>query len=54
MLQDYLIDRATAEGVPVIDEGALEPSLKRVMDVVLEAVGRVEEERGHQPSERGR
>jgi 2-phosphoglycerate kinase len=37
-LQDYLIERAEAAGVPVIDQGGLEPTLKRVMEIVLDAV----------------
>jgi 2-phosphoglycerate kinase len=39
MLQDYLIERAETAGVPTIDEGGLEPTLKRVMGLVLDAVG---------------
>jgi 2-phosphoglycerate kinase len=38
-LQDYLIERAETAGVPTIDEGGLEPTLKRVMGLVLDAVG---------------
>jgi 2-phosphoglycerate kinase len=38
-LQDYLIERARTAGVPIIDEGAVEPALKRVMEIVLDAVG---------------
>jgi 2-phosphoglycerate kinase len=38
-LQDYLIERARAADIPVIDEGGVEPTLKRVMEVVLDAVG---------------
>jgi 2-phosphoglycerate kinase len=38
-LQDYLVDRAEAHGIPTIDEGGLEPTLKRVMELVLDAVG---------------
>jgi 2-phosphoglycerate kinase len=38
-LQDYLIDRADEAGIPTIDEGGLEPTLKRVMELVLDAVG---------------
>jgi 2-phosphoglycerate kinase len=38
-LQDYLIERAEASGIPTIDEGGLEPTLKRVMELVLDAVG---------------
>ena len=53
VLQDYLIERATAEGIPIIDEGGLEPALKRVMDAVLEAVGRAEEGDGGRVVEAG-
>jgi 2-phosphoglycerate kinase len=38
-LQDYLVEHARAAGVPVIDEGGLEPNIKRVMELVLDAVG---------------
>ena len=38
-LQDYLVERAEAAGIPTIDEGGLEPTLKRVMELVLDAVG---------------
>jgi 2-phosphoglycerate kinase len=38
-LQDYLIDRAEQAGIPTIDEGGLEPTLKHVMELVLDAVG---------------
>jgi 2-phosphoglycerate kinase len=38
-LQDYLIDRARAAGIAVIDEGGVEPALKRMMEIVLDAVG---------------
>ena len=38
-LQDHLVERARASGVPVVDEGGLEPTLKRVMELVLDAVG---------------
>jgi 2-phosphoglycerate kinase len=38
-LQAYLIERAEKAGTPIIDEGGLEPTLKRVMEVVLDAVG---------------
>ena len=34
---------APRPGIPIIDEGGLEPALKRVMEVVLDAVGRAEE-----------
>jgi 2-phosphoglycerate kinase len=39
VLQDYLIERAEAEGIPIIDEAGIEASLARVTEVVLEAVG---------------
>jgi 2-phosphoglycerate kinase len=38
VLQDYLIERAEESGIPVIDEVGLEPTLKRVMELVLDAV----------------
>jgi 2-phosphoglycerate kinase len=38
-LQDYLIERARGAGIPIVDEGGVEPALKRVMEVVLDAVG---------------
>ena len=38
-LQEYLIDRAEEPGIPVIDEGGLEPTIKRAMELVLDAVG---------------
>jgi 2-phosphoglycerate kinase len=38
-LQDYLIDRAQEAGIAVIDEGGVEPALKRMMEIVLDAVG---------------
>jgi 2-phosphoglycerate kinase len=38
-LQEYLIDRARQAGIPTIDEGGLEPTIKRVMELVLDAVG---------------
>jgi 2-phosphoglycerate kinase len=39
VLQDYLIESARAAAIPIVDEGGLEPTLKRVMEVVLDAVG---------------
>jgi 2-phosphoglycerate kinase len=39
VLQEYLIGRAEAAGIPVIDAGGLEPTLRRVLEVVLDAVG---------------
>jgi 2-phosphoglycerate kinase len=39
LLQDYLIARAEGAGIPVIDAGGLEPTLRRVLEVVLDAVG---------------
>jgi 2-phosphoglycerate kinase len=38
-LQDYLISRAQDAGIPVIDLGGHEPTLRRVLEVVLDAVG---------------
>jgi 2-phosphoglycerate kinase len=43
ILQEYLIERAEAAKIPIIDEEALEPALRRLMEVVLEAVGKAEE-----------
>jgi 2-phosphoglycerate kinase len=39
VLQEYLIGRAEAAGIPVIDAGGLESTLRRVLEVVLDAVG---------------
>jgi 2-phosphoglycerate kinase len=39
VLQDYLIERAEREGIPIIDEAGIDPVLARVTEVVLEAVG---------------
>jgi 2-phosphoglycerate kinase len=39
LIQDYLIGRAEAAGIPVIDAGGLEQTLRRVLEVVLDAVG---------------
>jgi 2-phosphoglycerate kinase len=39
ILQDYLVERAEREGIPIIDEEGIEPALARVTEVVLEAVG---------------
>jgi 2-phosphoglycerate kinase len=39
ILQDYLIERAEREGIPIIDEEGIEAALARVTEVVLEAVG---------------
>jgi 2-phosphoglycerate kinase len=61
VLQDYLIARAEDAGIPVIDERGLEPILRRVLEVVLDAVGSgaapgaklssvaVEQPKGHAP-----
>jgi 2-phosphoglycerate kinase len=38
-LQDYLIERAEREAIPIIDEEGIEPALARLTGVVLEAVG---------------
>jgi 2-phosphoglycerate kinase len=43
VLQDYLIERATREGIPMIDGEGPEPAFRGVMDAVLEAVGRAED-----------
>jgi 2-phosphoglycerate kinase len=39
VLQDYLIERAERDGIPIIDERGIEAALGRVTEVVLEAVG---------------
>jgi 2-phosphoglycerate kinase len=39
VLQDYLIERAEQEGIPIIDEAGIDPVVARVTEVVLEAVG---------------
>jgi 2-phosphoglycerate kinase len=39
VLQEYLIGRAEAAGIPVIDAGSMELTLRRVLEVVLDAVG---------------
>jgi 2-phosphoglycerate kinase len=39
VLQDYLIERAQREGIPIIDEQGIEAALARVTEVVLDAVG---------------
>jgi 2-phosphoglycerate kinase len=39
ILQEYLIERAEREGIPIIDEPGVEGALARVTEVVLEAVG---------------
>jgi 2-phosphoglycerate kinase len=39
VLQDYLIERAEREGIPIIDEPGIEGALGRVTEVVLEAIG---------------
>jgi 2-phosphoglycerate kinase len=38
-LQEYLIERAEEAGIPTVDEGGLEQTIKRVMELVLDAVG---------------
>jgi 2-phosphoglycerate kinase len=40
-LQDYLVQRAEAEGVAVIDIAGVDQGLASVMELVLDAVGRV-------------
>jgi 2-phosphoglycerate kinase len=42
VVQEYLIERAARAGIPMIDGEGLEPALKRLMDVVLDAVGSAE------------
>ena len=39
VLQDYLVERAKREGIPIIDEAGIDPVVARVTEVVLEAVG---------------
>jgi 2-phosphoglycerate kinase len=39
VLQDYLIERAEREGVPIIDEAGIETALARVTEIVLGRVG---------------
>src|SRR3954468_5860789 len=39
VLQDYLIERAEREGVPIIDEAGIETALPRVTEIVLARVG---------------
>jgi 2-phosphoglycerate kinase len=38
VLQEHLIDRADAAGIPIIDAGGLESSLRSVLQLVLDAV----------------
>jgi 2-phosphoglycerate kinase len=38
VLQEHLIERAESAGIPVIDAGSLELTLRRVLEVVLDAV----------------
>jgi 2-phosphoglycerate kinase len=40
-LQRYLVSRAEAEGVPVVDNATIDSALAEVMDLVLSRVGRV-------------
>ena len=42
-LQDYLLARAKDSGLPVVDVSALEPALKQVIEIVLDAVGAAEQ-----------
>jgi 2-phosphoglycerate kinase len=44
-LQRYLIDRARAAGIAIVDAGGLEATLKRVQELVLDAVVRREDAR---------
>ena len=39
-VQEYLVQRATREGVPVIENKGLEPTVESVIDLVLGAVER--------------
>lgn len=45
-LQSYLVERARASGVPVIDNASIDAALAQSMELVLDAVGRA------QPAER--
>jgi 2-phosphoglycerate kinase len=40
VVQEYLIQRAEEAGIPVIDAASLELTLRQVLEVVLDAVGR--------------
>jgi 2-phosphoglycerate kinase len=42
-LQDYLLAHSREAGMPVVDASALEPALKQVTEIVLDAVGAAEE-----------
>jgi 2-phosphoglycerate kinase len=39
VLQDYLVSHARSAGIPIIDEGGIEPAIKRMMEIVLDAIG---------------
>jgi 2-phosphoglycerate kinase len=52
-LQDHLIERSRQAGIPIIDQGGLEPALKRVTEVVLDALGSEEQMRGSNGSHDG-
>lgn len=52
-LQDHLIERSRQAGIPIIDVGGLEPALKRVTEVVLDAVGSEERTPGSNGSPDG-
>ena len=43
-LQDYLLSRAHDDGLPVVDASVLEPALKQVIEIVLDAVGAAEQQ----------
>ena len=45
-LQDYLVERAEAEGVPVIENVNIDRALASVMELVLDAVGRASSTEG--------
>jgi len=42
-LQDYLVERAQAEGIPVVENVNIDRALAAVMDLILDAVGQVAE-----------
>lgn len=45
-LQDYLAERAAARGVAVIENDSVDVALARIMELILEAVGRVSPSQG--------
>jgi 2-phosphoglycerate kinase len=52
-LQAYMLARAHEARLPVVDESALEPAVKRVMEIVLDAVGEAEEQFDRGPTRGG-